>query len=103
MFQSGVTLLQSGVAITKRGKYYYKVEQVLGQVIYYKVGQSLLQGGAGSTKWDNFIKTWSRYYKVGEYVDQGYDKEVIRNLLLCTIPLKLGGEMFTNRVKDMLK
>ena len=88
MFQSGVTLLQSGVAITKRGKYYYKVEQV----IYYKVGQSLLQGGAGSTKWDNFIKTWSRYYKVGEYVDQGYDKEVIRNLLLCTIPLKLGGK-----------
>ena len=36
-------LLHSGTGITNWSKSYYKV----GQVIYYKVGQSFLQSGVG--------------------------------------------------------
>ena len=50
-------LLQIGTGITNWGKSYYKV----GQVIYYKVGQSLLQSGVGIIKWGN-------YYRKGQYI-----------------------------------
>ena len=30
------------------------------------MGQSLLQSGAGITKWSNVITSWGKYYKVGE-------------------------------------
>ena len=33
----------------------------MGQVIYYKVGQSLLQSGVGIIKWGN-------YYRKGQYI-----------------------------------
>ena len=46
-------LLQSGTVITNWGKSYYKV----GQVIYYKVDQSLLQSGVGIIKWSSFEAT----------------------------------------------
>ena len=44
-------LLQSGMGITNWGKSYFKV----GQVIYYKVGQSLLSSEASVIKWGSFI------------------------------------------------
>ena len=44
-------LLQSGMGITNWGKSYFKV----GQVIYYKVGQSLLSSEASAIKWGSFI------------------------------------------------
>ena len=57
-------LLQSGTGITNWGKSYYKV----GQIIYYKVGQSLLQSGVGIIKWCNFIAKWGNYYRKGQYI-----------------------------------
>ena len=36
----------------------------MGQIIYYKVGQSLLPSGVSIIKWCNFITIWGRYYKV---------------------------------------
>ena len=60
----------------KRGNY-CKVGKVLLQIgeicvftkwgkNYCKVGQELLQSGADIRKWDNFIKKWVTYYKLGE-------------------------------------
>ena len=46
------------------GKSYYKVEQV----VYYKVGQSLLQSGVGIIRWDNFITKWGYSYRKGQYI-----------------------------------
>ena len=58
---------QGGAGSTNRGKRYHKVGQLCTiakwgksyykeeQMIYYKVGQLLLQSGEGSTKWGNFI------------------------------------------------
>ena len=68
-YKAGQKLLQSEAAfgITKRGKIYYKV----GQLFYYKVGQDLLQSGAGITKWDNVITKRGRYYKVGQLLQSG--------------------------------
>ena len=34
----------------------------MGQVIYYKVGQSLLQSEVGIIEWDNFMVKWGNYY-----------------------------------------
>ena len=51
------------VGQTNWGKSYYKV----GQVIYYKVGQSLLQNGAGITKWCKYITKRGNDYKKGLY------------------------------------
>ena len=48
---------------TKWGKCYYKV----GLLIYYKVGQSLLQSGVGITKWSKYITKRGNYYKKGPY------------------------------------
>ena len=39
----------------------------MGRLIYYNLGQSLLQSGAGISKWGNFITKWDSYYKVGQY------------------------------------
>ena len=39
----------------------------MGLVIYYKVGQSLLQSGAGITKWGKYITKSGNYYKKGPY------------------------------------
>ena len=54
-------LLQSGAAfvITKWGKLYYKVGQlaIYKYFSYYKVGQVLLQSGAGITNW-GIITKW---------------------------------------------
>ena len=47
------------VGKTDWGKSYYKV----GQEIYYEVGQSLLQSGAGITKWGKYIARWGSYYE----------------------------------------
>ena len=49
---SAVGIAKWGSFVTKGGKNYYKV----GQIICYKIGQSLLQSGAG-------IKMWKRYHK----------------------------------------
>ena len=46
------------------GKGYYKVEQV----VYYKVGQSLLQSGVGIIRWGNFITKWGYWYRKGQYI-----------------------------------
>ena len=71
-YKVGQSLLHLGACITKKALY-YKVEQVLqigartikvGQVIYYKMSQSLLPSGVGIVKWGNFITKWGRYYKV---------------------------------------
>ena len=49
---------------TDWGKSYYK----MGQAIYYKVGQSLLQSWAGIATWGKYITRWSNnYYKKGPY------------------------------------
>ena len=55
--------LYCNVGQTNWGKYYYKV----GYVIFYKVGQSLLQSGAGITKWGKYITKSGNYYKKGPY------------------------------------
>ena len=56
----------SPIVITKLGKGYYKVEQV----IYYKLGQSLLQNVAGITKWRNFITKRAGTTKQASYWEQ---------------------------------
>ena len=33
---------------------------------YYKLGQPLLQNKAAITNWDKCITNWSRYYKLGQ-------------------------------------
>ena len=40
------------------------------QVIYYKVGQSLVPSGVGIIKWGNFITQWGRYYKGEELLQR---------------------------------
>ena len=52
------------------GKSCYKVEQV----IYYKVGQSLLQSGVGIIRWGNFIAKWGYYYRKSQYIFVTQDK-----------------------------
>lgn len=54
---SAVGIAKWGSFVTKWGKNYYKV----GQIIYYIVGQSLLERGVDTTKWENFITNWGRY------------------------------------------
>ena len=58
------TLLQSGIVITNLVKSYYKV----GQVIHYKVDQSLLLSVVGITKWGNSIAKWGNYSRKGQYI-----------------------------------
>ena len=57
-------LLHRGAGITNWGENYYKV----GQIVYYKVGQSLLQSGVGIIKWDNFVAKWCNYYRKYQYI-----------------------------------
>ena len=70
--QSEVFLLQNGASIIiKQGSFALlqsdKRNFKMEQLIYYKVGQSLLQSGAGITKWGKYITKRSNYYKKGPY------------------------------------
>ena len=87
-YKVGQPLLQTAASITNCGKYYYKVGQLrvitkqgksyykLRQVIYQQLllqlllaiymGQLLLQSWTGITKQGNLITKWVRYYKVGQ-------------------------------------
>ena len=72
LYYKVTTLWQSRAGITKWGKHYYKVIMLwvitrwdksydkIGQVIYSKVGQSLI------TKLGIFITKWWRYSKMGQ-------------------------------------
>ena len=40
------------------------------QLIYYIIGQSLLQIRAGISKWGSFITKWVKYYKNGQALRQ---------------------------------
>ena len=57
-------LLQIRAGITYWGKSCYKV----GEVMYYKVGQSLLQDRVGIIKWVNFITKWGNCYRKGRHI-----------------------------------
>ena len=59
---------------------------------YHKVGQELLQSGAGNlqsgtvttAKWEryyklgNFFTTYDNFYKIGQYMNQSYINELVR-------------------------
>ena len=80
LFQFGAILITKwDTDITKWGNY-CKVGQfkkslvenwwtnafIYFELIYYRVGQSLLQTGASITKWGNYIANSNNYYKVGQ-------------------------------------
>ena len=91
------------LSITKWDKSYYEVWKVL----FYDAVQSLLQSGAGTTKWGKVITKWNRYYKmrqilqIGHYIHPRYIKESVRKdllpsiiLLICVKALKLWRDRF---------
>ena len=63
MITKKVALLQNGAGITNWAKSCYKV----GQLIYYKVGQSLLPSGVGIMKWGKFTTKWNNDYRKNRY------------------------------------
>ena len=63
MITKKAALLQNGAGITSWAKSFYKV----GQLIYYKVGQSLLPSRVGIIKWGKFITKWSNDYRKNRY------------------------------------